>query len=151
METQTWGMECTSILTLTFGTTRTAKLSAFYRPGNSLALISGRSWVDPRATACGHKDYVTWKFPNSPPRNKPGTFRPVQQKCFQIEILVSVTSNSKLCMCNFNFYKGLKMVKVDRNVLPNNKTWQLISLCTYIDGCCVFIFLNMKRLKSLHD
>ena len=53
------GMECwVSILTLTFGTDRTADLSAL-RADRTLPrtlVISGRDSVDSRATACGQKN-----------------------------------------------------------------------------------------------
>jgi hypothetical protein len=35
--------------------------AALYLQGNSLVLISVRSWVDHKASECEQKDYVTWK------------------------------------------------------------------------------------------
>jgi len=81
-------MKCwSSILTLTFGTTRTAELSdpsagRTLPQGYSLVLISVRGWVDSKATECWQKDEYTWKFPRNLPRIKIGTSRLVAQ-CLQ--------------------------------------------------------------------
>jgi hypothetical protein len=66
------GMECwASILTLTFVAIRTAESSAIctshtLSPMKFLIIISLTGWVDARATECGQKDYITWKFSRTP-------------------------------------------------------------------------------------
>jgi hypothetical protein len=68
-----------SILTMTFGTTRTTfQLYApapLYPQGNFLVLISVRSWVDPRTTESRQKESVTWKFSTTLPGIEPGACR----------------------------------------------------------------------------
>ena len=81
------GMECWgSVLTVTFGTTRTVGLSALlympatlYPQGSSLVLLSVTGWVDARATEWGQAEQVTWKFPRVLPGIKLRTSRLVTQ------------------------------------------------------------------------
>jgi hypothetical protein len=55
--------------------------AALYLQGNSWVLISVRGWVDPKATECGQRYWVTWKYSRTPPGIGPGTSRLVTQ-CF---------------------------------------------------------------------